>query len=295
MQPWYTIYRDFIVQSIENYINTYFEYQMTPPLEDFTEMVIYALKWWKKLRAILALESYLFLTEKHITEISPDDDIIHICVALEMMHAYSLVHDDLPCMDNDVLRRGEPTVWKKYGETNAVLVGDMLNTLTFECISQISDPELVKELITLISHSVWYYGMLGGQVEDMYYEHHIRELTPEILRELHNKKTGKLIQSALLSWVIVAWKTSYYDSFWELGKLIGLAFQIQDDILDIEWTPEETGKSVGWEHKWFVYLLWLEKSKEFLQETIWQAQNLAEDIWSEKIQFLVNYIATRKK
>ncbi len=92
----------------------------------------------KKIRAIFALEFYLVLSWKKISEIWNNDDIIKFCLALEFVHAYSLVHDDLPCIDNDDIRRSEPTVWKKFSENDAVLVWDLLNTLSFELLSDIS-------------------------------------------------------------------------------------------------------------------------------------------------------------
>lgn len=131
---WYKEDKKFIEEAIQSYLDTYFALPVSTPLENFKEMVKYAFSGGKKLRAILALEFYLSLTGKHISELRKDSDIIRLCIALEAMHAYSLVHDDLPCMDNDELRRGEPTVWKKYGEYHAVLAGDLLNSLCFEIL-----------------------------------------------------------------------------------------------------------------------------------------------------------------
>lgn len=230
-----------------------------------------------------------------MSDIKYEDDIIKLCVALEIMHAFSLIHDDLPCMDNDILRRGEPTVWKKYGEYQAVLSGDMLSTLCFELLSDIKNPLMSQKITKLISHSVWIYGMVWGQVEDMYYEQALWELDIDILKQLHAKKTGKLIESSIISWAILSWETSNIDIYGDFWKKLGLAFQVKDDILDIEGTPEETGKSVGGEEKWFVYLVGLEASKQILADEIMDCKKIAKNLGSEKIDFLVDFVALRKK
>lgn len=158
---WYSQYKNFIELSIKKYLDTYLALPMSEPLEEFKQITKYAFSGGKKLRAIFALEFYLNLTGKDISHIKSDDDIIKLCMALESIHAFSLVHDDLPCMDNDEMRRGEPTVWKKYGQYNAVLVGDMLNTLGFEILSDIKDAHISRELTKLISHAIGFYGMVG--------------------------------------------------------------------------------------------------------------------------------------
>lgn len=295
LPSWYTDYKNLIESSIDKYLDTYLALPMSNPLENFKQVIKYSFRWGKKLRAILALEFYVSLSGKDISTIRWDDDIMRVCIAIEAIHAYSLLHDDLPCMDNDVLRRGEATVWKKYGEYNAVLVWDLLNSLCFEIISDIKDPIKSKKISKLLSHAVGFYGMIGGQVEDLFYEENIWDLDVEILRWLHWKKTGKLIEASILSWVILSWETSNIDVYWDFGKKLGLAFQVKDDLLDVEWTPEETGKSVGWEEKWFVYLLWLEKTQNILHNMIWECNTIAKNLWSEKIDFIVKYVEKRKK
>ena len=292
---WYSEYKNFIENSILRYLDSYLALPMTPPLEEFKKVVIYGTRGGKKLRAILALEFYLSLTGKSLGDIKYEDDIVKLCIALEIMHAFSLIHDDLPCMDNDELRRGEPTVWKKFSEFQAVLVWDMMNSLTFEIISDIKDPKASQSIAKLISHSVWFYGMVGGQVEDMYYESYISQLDRDILIGLHGKKTGKLIEASIISWCIVSWEISNLDIYGNLGKKLGLAFQVKDDILDVEGTPEETWKSVGWEEKWFVYLVWLDASKKILADEISDCKKIAQTLGSEKINFLVDFVAHRKK
>ncbi len=310
--------------------NIYSEWQIicfSKPLNDFKEIIYYATNSWKRVRAILALEVYLNLTNQKLEDIKQDNDIVKVCVALEFIHAYSLLHDDLPCMDNDEYRRGQLTVWKKYGETNAVLCGDLLNTLSFEILSTIKDNEKSKKIINLISRATSIYGMIWWQIEDIYFEHNINELDLSLIESLHNKKTWKLIEASVLAWMILAkdygipasvWiykkdydnlidpRIKYEDdkigisqewqmylnlsSFWQN---IWLAFQVKDDILDVEWTFEETGKSVWWEKKWFVHFIWLEKSKDYLEKLSIEALKNISDLKSEKLDFLVEYIKNR--
>jgi len=295
LPDWYKKYVNLVEKSIDRYLDTYLAIPMWKPLNDFKEIIKYSFCGGKKLRAILALEFYLTLSQKSIDDIRIDDDIIRVCTAIEAIHAYSLIHDDLPCMDNDELRRGEPTVWKKFWEYNAVLVGDLLNSLCFEIISDIKDPVISQKVLKLLSHSVWFYGMIWWQIEDLYYEHNIADLDVDTLRWLHAKKTWKLIEASILSWVILSGEVSNIDIYWDFGKKLGLAFQIKDDLLDVEWTPEETGKSVWWEEKGFVYLLWVSATKKILHDMIEECRDIANKLWSEKIDFIVHYMENRTK
>lgn len=292
---WYTHYKNTIESSIDKYLDTYLSIPMSDPLEEFKTIIKYAFRGGKKLRAIFALEFYLTLTGKDISEIKSEDDIMKLCIGIEAIHAFSLVHDDLPCMDNDEMRRGEPTVWKKHWEYNAVLVWDMLNTLGFEILSDIKDPYISRELIKLISHSIGFYWMVWGQVEDMYYETHISQLDIEILSKLHYKKTGKLIEASILWGIILSEQKGNIEVFQDFGRKIGLAFQIKDDLLDVEWTLQEVGKSVGGEEKGFVHLCWVEDSKKRLHALIEECRMIAKNLNSEKIDFLVDYIEKRRK
>ena len=295
LPKWYNEYKEFIEHSIELYLWRYLEVPMTRPLEDFKQIVIYGTQWGKRLRAILALEFYLCLTGKSLKDIHNDDDIVKLCMALEIMHAFSLIHDDLPCMDDDELRRWKLTVWKKYSEYHAVLAGDMMNSLTFELIADIADPWSSRSIAKLISRSVWFYGMVGGQVEDMYYGQYPSELDHDILIWLHGKKTGRLIEASIIAACILSWETTNREIYGNFGKKLGLAFQVKDDILDVEGTREETGKSVWGETKGFVYLLWLDASKEILAREIIECKKIIWPLDSPKIDYLVEYIAERTR
>jgi geranylgeranyl diphosphate synthase type II len=247
---WYREYRDFIENTIFIYLDKYLDKKTSNQwLEVFREAMFYANQWWKKIRSLLALEFYLSLTWKDLSDIKEDDDILKVLVSIELLHAYSLVHDDLPCMDNDKYRRWLKTCWKKYWEYNAVLTGDLLNSLAFEILSDMDDSEHAIEIIKLLSSHIWFSWMIGGQVSDMYFEEEVQKLWYTDLIELHNKKTWMLIKASVLCWVIVSDKSHKQDEFINFGTKLWLAFQIKDDLLDVEWTFEETGKSV-WIRDW---------------------------------------------
>jgi len=295
LPTWYNEYKNLIENSIDSYLNEYLNREVSKPLENFKEVIKYSVSWWKKVRAILALEFYLLLTGKEIYNIKENDDIMKFCISLEFMHAYSLIHDDMPAMDNDELRRGNPTVWKKYWESDAMLAWDLLNTLSFEILSDIMNPSNALMLIKLLASSTWFYWMLWWQVEDLYFEKNIWELDLQKLKSMHSKKTGALIKSSILWWVLLSENLENFSNYSKYADNIWLAFQIKDDILDEEWTKENTGKSVGWEQKWFVHFLWLEKSKKELNTLIKDSLTLISELNSEKLLFLTNYIWNRQK
>jgi len=291
---WYKDYKNLIEKSIDNYLSEYFwQEKHSDKLNSFKEAVFYAIKWWKKIRSILALEFYIIFSNKTINEIKKDDDILKYCLALEFLHIYSLIHDDLPCMDNDEYRRWKLTVWKKYSESTAVLVWDFFNSLSFEILSNINSN--LKQILSYFGKSVWFFWMLGWQVLDLYFEKNLQNLNISSLIETHNKKTWWLIRVSIIWWILISWKDiklNKYEKFWQK---IWLAFQIKDDLIDVEWTFEETGKSVWWEKKWFIHFLWKQKSKECLDRLISECFTIVEPLKSEKIEFLIEYIKTRVK
>lgn len=294
---WYGEYKDFIEDSILKYLDNYFwNNDLWAPLNEFKESIYYSLKWWKKIRAIFALEFYLILSWKKLKDLDVEDDIVKFCIALESVHAYSLVHDDLPAMDNDIYRRWELTTWKKFWEANWVLAWDMLNTFWFEILSQINDKNNAIELIKILSNSIWFFWMIWWQVEDLYYEKNFLELDLDKLSSLHNKKTWALIKTSILGWVILSWKNEYLKNIEKFAENIWLSFQIKDDILDVEWTLETTWKSVGGEIKGFVYFHWIEKSKEILEKLTFESLEILKNFENNnKLMFLTEYIRDRSK
>ncbi len=175
-------------------------------------------------------------------------EILDNCAAaIECIHAYSLIHDDLPAMDDDALRRGKPTVHIAYDEATAILAGDALQTLAFEIISQPIDglvPQQQLAMVNALATASGYKGMCGGQAMDLNATD--KQISLEQLTQLHNLKTGALI-SASVKLAIIAANASQDETqaLLDYANAIGLAFQVQDDILDITASTEELGKPQG--------------------------------------------------
>jgi geranylgeranyl diphosphate synthase, type II len=191
--------------------------------------------------------------------------------AIEMIHTYSLIHDDLPCMDDDELRRGKPTNHVVYGEDVATLAGDALNTLAFGVLARLENVSAEKriELVNLLSIAAGAEGMVGGQILDMDGEK--RTLNLQELEKVHVNKTGALLRFSIESGAVLAGaNVKDRQALVEYAHHIGLAFQIQDDILDIEGTSEQLGKTAGKDivsHKsTYPALLTLDGAKKKLDE-----------------------------
>lgn len=194
----------------------------------------------------------------------------HAAAAVELIHAYSLVHDDLPCMDDDTLRRGRPTVHVQFDEATAMLAGDALQPLAFEALSTMPvAPALVVQAIQLLTGAVGSQGMVGGQAIDC--ESVGRVLEQEELQRMHRMKTGALLEASILLGGIVAGAgSSTRDGLTRYAAAIGLAFQVADDILDVTADTATLGKTAGkdaLENKpTYVSTLGLQGSRELLQE-----------------------------
>lgn len=297
LPTWYNKYKQKIDDAIMFYLEEYLrKNDLSIPLKKLKEASIYACRWGKRLRGILTLEFYIIFSKKDIEEIDYDSDIMRFAVSLEMVHAYSLVHDDMPIMDYDTHRRWEITTRKKYGEYTALLVWDLLNTLSLELLSDMHDKVLATDIIKLLSYSIWFHGMVGWQMEDLEYERNENKISLEDLKNLHLKKTWALIRASILGWAMIWWeiKENLRDVE-ELAKVKWLAFQVKDDLLDVNWTFESTGKSVWWEKKWFVNLIWIEDSEKYLDNLINEAKTLIKKYENEKIEFIVDYIHNRTK
>lgn len=201
------------------------------------------------------------------------DGALPVALALEMFHTYSLIHDDLPAMDDADLRRGNETLHKRYGEVTAILAGDALNTDTFLQIAQAPLREDIKiKLVTLLAQNGGGQGMVLGQAIDCYFEN--KPLDIEQIKVLHTNKTAKLIATSLqMGAVIVGLDTKVQKALYDFGIDLGLLFQIQDDIIDETQSEEEAGKTTGNDgaKNSFVNLLGIEK-------TIEEADDLAKDL-----------------
>ena len=176
----------------------------------------------------------------------PQNAMYTVGSAIEIIHTYSLMHDDLPCMDDDDMRRGKPTNHKVFGEALAVLAGDALNSMAFGLLAKMPNVsgEQRLELVEMLSKYAGAEGMVGGQVLDM--EGEKRQLSLAELENIHVNKTGALLRFSIESGAILCNATKEQrEALVEYAHHIGLAFQIQDDILDIEGTSEQLGKTAG--------------------------------------------------
>lgn len=278
---------------IDEKLPTYIDHIQAPDL--VKEAMIYSLKaGGKRIRPIL-----LFATLNAFGK-SEKNDGVDVACALEMIHTYSLIHDDLPSMDDDDLRRGKPTNHKVYGEAIAILAGDGLLTHSFEVIgdsSQIPDRLKVK-IITALARAAGPSGMVGGQVADLLGEK--KELTVEELEYIHEHKTGKLLRFAVVAGAMIAEASDeqlqHLDHF---AKHLGLAFQIKDDILDIEGQEEQIGKPVGSDigkdKSTYPKLLSLDGAKKKCDDHLEQSKKwLAKaNVNSELLLEIANYIVKR--
>ncbi|MEO8123287.1 MAG: polyprenyl synthetase family protein [Burkholderiales bacterium] len=166
--------------------------------------------------------------------------------AVELIHAYSLVHDDMPCMDNDVLRRGKPTVHVQYGQAQAMLAGDAMQALAFEVLTPEHGvpPALQARLCALLARAAGHAGMAGGQAIDLVSIG--QPLDERTLRDMHHRKTGALLQASVLMGAACGTTTpAAWQALSEYGNAIGLAFQVIDDILDVTQESETLGKTAG--------------------------------------------------
>ena len=229
------------------------------------------------------------------------DKIKEIAAALEFIHCYSLVHDDLPAMDSDDYRRGKLTVHKKYNEAIGVLVGDVLLTEAFGIIANsksLGDKNKI-EIISKLSEYAGFFGMVGGQFVDMESEN--KKVEIDTLKYIHTHKTGKLLTAAIeLPMIALDVESEKREKMVEYSKLLGIAFQIKDDILDIEGNFEEIGKkSNDIENDKITYpsIFGLEESKRLLQEYLEKAKKIIFDEFEGNQLFLelTDYFGNRKK
>lgn len=203
-----------------------------------------------------------------------DKSALPFACAVEMIHTYSLIHDDLPCMDNDDMRRGKPSNHKVYGEDIALLAGDALQSLAFEVMSDDKTVSMVGaekaiKCVNILADYCGAKGMVGGQVIDI--ENEDKKASIEVISQMHREKTGALIKSACeMGCVCGGGNEEQLLSARRFGEAIGLAFQVMDDILDVTATDEQLGKPVGSDKdnnkSTFVSLLGIEKCKVIVSE-----------------------------
>ena len=282
-----------LLGSYQARVNQKLEVLLPPDDSILTSAMRYSvLNGGKRLRPILA-----YLTaELNDTEAEYMDTLAS---SLELIHCYSLIHDDLPAMDDDELRRGNPTTHKKFDEATAILAGDALQPLAFKLISTIktSDRNIVQ-MISSLSEACGYLGMVGGQIKDIN-SNQIKDV--ESLDSMHSEKTGRLIQASIeTAGILSGLSTSDIESLKEYGGKIGLAFQIQDDIIDIESPASVSGKDqgsdIGKDKTTYPSLVGLEASKVRAQELSNDAKKILQPINknTDNLDKLADYIVSRK-
>ena len=284
------------INQIEDVITAYL-----PREEGLQKTVIEAMNYsvlagGKRLRPLLMRETFkLFNGDGQIVE--------PFMAAIEMIHTYSLVHDDLPAMDNDMYRRGKLTTHAKYGETMGILAGDGLLNLAFEVAATAFDISCDKNCaraLSILAKNAGIYGMIGGQVVDIESENTDADIST--LNFIHENKTGALIAAAMTIGAVLAGASEYeVDKIEKIAYNIGIAFQIQDDVLDVISTTEELGKPVGSDEKnhkvTYVTLVGLEESQKQVKKMTDEAIELLHSL-EFKNQFLEDlliYLIDRKK
>ncbi len=251
----------------------------------------------KRLRPMLMEETYRLFG-------GDGEEIRPFMAAMEMIHTSSLIHDDLPCMDNDTLRRGLPTTWVKFGYDMAVLAGDALLIYAIETAAKAFEkttrPDLVGRAIGILSQKTGIYGMIGGQVVDV--ELTGKPIPQEKLDFIYRLKTGALLEASMMIGAVLAGASEEEIAVTEqIASAVGLAFQIQDDILDVTSTSEQLGKPVLSDEKnnktTYVTLVGIEQAHRDVQEISERAVRLLEKLPGENpfLAGLIRMLVTREK
>ncbi|MTV49327.1 geranyl transferase [Heliobacillus mobilis] len=262
-----------MIQQVDEALGRYLPSEETYPTVIHKAMRYSIFAGGKRLRPILVLAGCRAVG-------GDEEKVLSAACALEMIHTYSLIHDDLPAMDDDDLRRGMPTNHKVFGEATAVLAGDALLTRAFglvaeEALREGHEPARVLQVIAELAEASGTMGMIGGQVVDMESEN--RQIDLSTMEYIHRHKTGALIRSSLRIGAILGGGTDEeIRALSEYGDYLGLAFQITDDLLDIQGDQEKIGKPVGSDEKnnkaTYPSLLGIEKAQEEARRVVQAAQ-----------------------
>ena len=283
-----------------------------PREEGFAKTVIEAMNYsvrvgGKRLRPILMQECYRLFSGGS-DDFVVEDELRYYMAAIECIHSYSLVHDDLPAMDNDMLRRGKPTTHAKYGEAVAILAGDALLNYAMELTTRAVDgcaAEDMKKLVyaqRLLFDRSGIFGMIGGQTADVEAEKTGAKASEELLTYIHRNKTGALIMASMMVGAILGGASAeQQDIIVSMAQKIGLAFQIRDDILDVEGDEDTLGKPIGSDEKneklTYVVLYGMERAKEDVKRLTEEAHVLLDGLPGNKtfLHELFAELTTRDK
>lgn len=285
-------------EQVVEILNTFLPKQITLQKTIAEAMEYSLMAGGKRLRPMLLLESYRRFGGNNEKEVYP------FMAAIEMIHTYSLVHDDLPAMDNDEYRRGRKTTHVVYGEDMGILAGDALLNYAYEValqgVVQMSEPLRGAKALQILAQKAGVYGMVGGQVVDV--ELTGKPLQEEQLEFIYRLKTGALLEASLMAGAVLAGAgEKELQQVERIGSLVGMAFQIQDDILDITSTTKELGKPVGSDAKnektTYATLHGLEQAHEAVKSYSEEALQLLEQLPGENtfLDALIVSLIDRKK
>jgi geranylgeranyl diphosphate synthase type II len=283
---------------VDKALEAYFPKPEGPASEVITAMRYSLFAGGKRLRPILCMAGAAAVG-------GSDTDVLPIACSFELIHTYSLIHDDMPAMDDDEVRRGKPTNHKVFGEAIALLAGDGLLTEAFRLMTAADlmahiSPEVIIKVTGLVAEAAGYEGMVGGQAVDIQSEGLKVEFP--VVEFIHTHKTGALITAAVCSGAILGGgNQSQLCAIESYGKKIGLAFQIADDILDIEGDSRTLGKKAGADEAkgktTYPAVIGLEKSKELQYELVREAIDSLRplDDCAEPLRQIARYIIERKR
>ncbi len=221
---------------------------------------------------------------------------LDIALSIELIHTYSLVHDDLPAMDNDDYRWGKLTNHKKYGEDIAILTGDAMQTLAYELLvsSKYVDDKVKVKLMSLLTNASGYAGMIAGQIYDVKQSNY--SVDGKYLKKMHSLKTGKLIILPIIFAVIIAEKEEQIGEFEHFGNELGIAYQIKDDILDYYGKFENIGKLPSDENKkTYLSFYGIEECEKLLSSHTENAKNIANNLKNKLLYDFADLLLTREK
>lgn len=283
-------------QDVEASLKRYFSFSETPATRLLEAIKYSLLDSGKRIRPVLSLA---------VTEVLGGylNQVMPVACAIEMIHTYSLMHDDLPAMDDDDLRRGKPTSHKKYDEATAILAGDTLQAYAYEILARESDlagvdPRIILKWVKELSRASGLDGMAGGQMLDLQSEN--KKITQSELQKLHSLKTGALLRFAVTAPMYLVEVDKKTRNALDLyANSVGLAFQIKDDILDVEGTTEQLGKTAGKDDvqskSTYVSLLGMAKAKEYLETETKKAYTAVKIFGKDNILLgLAQYLIERK-
>ncbi len=283
------------VQSVEAVLDEWVPHESVDPAIIHKAMRYSLFAGGKRIRPVLAIAAARAVSD------SPEG-VENAAATLELIHTYSLIHDDLPALDNDDLRRGRPTCHKVFGDAMAILAGDALLTLAFEVLSRLRhiDAERKIRLVEELSRAAGTVGgMIGGQVNDV--EGERKQPTPQLLESIHRAKTGAILRASVrMGGVYGGASAAELQALSEYGEHVGLAFQIIDDVLDVEESSESLGKTAGKDEAQqkitFPAVYGLERSREMAEEER-LASHLALRMFddrAERLRQIADFIVQRK-